>query len=90
MLTFAVDPPAEKQIKKKALIVIKARPETKEAGFPSGVANEVVFMELTKPILENLYNTCQVRDSPPLQAAPQSPYDRCHVCAPLVLLGRGI
>jgi dynein heavy chain len=59
MLNFAVDPPQEKQIKKKALIVIKARPESKEAGFPSGVANEVVFMELTRPILENLYNTCQ-------------------------------
>ena len=54
-LTFAVEPPAQSAIKRKALLVIMARPETKEAGFPAGIANEVVFMELNKPILENLY-----------------------------------
>lgn len=73
MLNFTVEPPAQSAIKKKALLVIKARPETKEPGFPNGIANEVVFMELTKPILENLYNTCQVRinskDSRPLFAS---------------------
>ena len=59
-LQFTVDPPEQKNITKKALVVIKARPESKEAGYPSGVYNEVIFMELTKPILENLYTTCQV------------------------------
>jgi dynein heavy chain len=39
-------------------LIIKARPETKEPGFPSGIEKEVVFMELNRPILENLYNTC--------------------------------
>jgi hypothetical protein len=60
MLTFTVEPPAQSLIKKKALLVIKARPDTKEPGFPTGVANEVVFMEMTRPILDNLFNTCQV------------------------------
>jgi hypothetical protein len=59
MLSFTVEPPAQSTIKKKALLVIKARPETKEAGFPTGIMNEVVFMELNRPILENLYQTCQ-------------------------------
>jgi len=58
MLNFTVEPPPQAVIKKKALIVIKARPETKEPGFPTGVANEIVFMEMTRPILENLFNTC--------------------------------
>jgi hypothetical protein len=60
-LQFSVDPPEQKAITKKALVVVKARPESKEAGYPSGVYNEVIFMELTRPILENLYTTCQVR-----------------------------
>jgi hypothetical protein len=59
MLQFTVEPPAQALIKRKALLVIKARPETKEPLFPTGIANEVVFMEMTKPILENLFNTCQ-------------------------------
>jgi hypothetical protein len=58
MITLSVDPPPQDKIKKKALLVIKARPETKEAGFPTGIHNEVVFMEMTRPILENLFNTC--------------------------------
>jgi hypothetical protein len=64
MLQFTVEPPAQALIKRKALLVIKARPETKEPLFPTGIANEVVFMEMTKPILENLFNTCQVRYLP--------------------------
>jgi hypothetical protein len=60
MLNFSIEPPAQAAIKKKALIVIKARPDTKDTGFPSGIANEVVFMEMTRPILDNLYNVCSV------------------------------
>ncbi len=60
MLNFSIEPPAQAVIKKKALIVIKARPETKDPGFPGGIANEVVFMEMTRPILDNLYNVCSV------------------------------
>jgi hypothetical protein len=59
-LNFSIEPPALANIKKKFLLVIKARPETKEPGFPTGIANEVVFMEMNKPILESLHNTCQV------------------------------
>lgn len=60
-IVITVEPPPLANIKFKALLVIKARPEQKgEPGFPTGVANEIVFMELTKPILDNLFNTCQV------------------------------
>jgi hypothetical protein len=63
-LSFSIEPPALANIKKKFLLVIKARPETKEPGFPTGIANEVVFMEMNKPILESLHNTCQVSETP--------------------------
>ncbi len=63
-LNFSIEPPALANIKKKFLLVIKARPETKEPGFPTGIANEVVFMEMNKPILESLHNTCQVSSAP--------------------------
>ena len=56
-LNLSIEPPALANIKKKFLLVIKARPETKEPGFPTGIANEVVFMEMNKPILESLHNT---------------------------------
>jgi hypothetical protein len=67
-ISFTVEPPAQATIKKKCLLVIKARPETKDPGFPTGIANEIVFMEMTKPILENLFNTCSV--SVPLLLSP--------------------
>ena len=63
-LNFSIEPPALANIKKKFLLVMKARPETKEPGFPTGIANEVVFMEMNKPILESLHNTCQVSKNP--------------------------
>jgi len=58
MVQFTVEPPVQANIKRKCLLVIKARPDTKEAGFPTGIANEIVFMEFNRPILENLYHTC--------------------------------
>ena len=63
-LNFSIEPPALANIQKKFQLVIKARPETKEPGFPTGIANEVVFMEMNKPILESLHNTCQVSKTP--------------------------
>ena len=55
--------PAPHQIKApKAIIIVKAREEqaTDEGGFPTGIDKEVVFMEINKPVLENLHNTCSV------------------------------
>ena len=54
--------PAPHQIKApKAIIIVKAREEdSDQGGFPTGIDKEVVFMEINKPILENLYNICQV------------------------------
>ena len=65
MLSMAPDP---KSIKKKSLLVIKARQESDavdeedavNANFPTGIANEVVFMEITGKMLQNLYGTCSV------------------------------
>jgi len=65
-----VEPPNQANIKRKALIVIKARQETKEAGFPGGIENEIVFMEINKPILDNLYNLCYV-------SSTQRPHRKC-------------
>ena len=60
MVHFLTMPPEINKISRKALLVIKARVDTREAGFPTGVQNEVVFMEMNKPILDNLYNVCSV------------------------------
>ena len=45
----------------KAVIIVKAREETDsdQAGFEN-IDKEIVFMELSKPVLENLYNVSQV------------------------------
>jgi len=65
MISLATAPPDPKNIKKKALLVIKARKELGEDEidpadpFPTGIENEVVFMEITSKILANLYTSCQ-------------------------------
>ena len=63
-ITFHTSMPAPSGIKgTKAIIIVKAREEndSDEAGFPTGIDKEIVFMELNKPVLENLYNISQVR-----------------------------
>ena len=60
-LTFMCETPSLSQIKKKVLLIVKARADVK-ADFPgeNGIAKEIVFMEVNRPILENLYNVCTV------------------------------
>ena len=72
MVTMSSYPPDPKTIKRKALLMIKARtevdadvnPDDEDEGaseaFPTGIHNEVVFMEVTGKILSNLYSSCQV------------------------------
>ena len=66
MITFATAPPDPKNIKRKALLVIKARQEENDDEvdgtnmFPTGIENEVVFMEITGKTLQNLYSSCKV------------------------------
>lgn len=72
MITMSSYPPDPKTIKRKALLMIKARSEVEAEGggddedegaseaFPTGIHNEVVFMEVTGKILSNLYSSCQV------------------------------
>lgn len=65
MITISAMAPDPKQIKRKALLLLKARQEEENENpdnfFPTGIANEVVFMEITGKILANLYSSCQVR-----------------------------
>jgi len=68
-------PPPPSSIKMKCIMIVKAREELSdddiaaEIKFPTGIENEVVFMEINRPVLENLYASCQV--SPPLKT-PQN------------------
>jgi len=56
---FLTETPALSAIKKKALLIVKARADPKEDfPGPAGIAKEIVFMEVNRPILENLYNVC--------------------------------
>lgn len=61
-ITFACMPPDPKTIKRKALLCIKARQEVEDVDpddfFPTGIENEVVFMEITGKLLKNLYDQC--------------------------------
>jgi hypothetical protein len=64
-LLLSTDPPnMEKEGKgKKSILVVKcaAKPNDesmKPVAFPNGIAKDIVFMELNKPILENLLATC--------------------------------
>ena len=65
MITISAMAPDPKQIKRKARLLLKARQEEENENpdnfFPTGIANEVVFMEITGKILANLYSSCQVR-----------------------------
>lgn len=60
MVLFSTQAPEMTKVTRKALIVIKARQDTREPGFPNGVQNEIVFMEMNKPVLDNLHNVCSV------------------------------
>ena len=64
MLTMSCGAPDPKTVKRKALLLIKARKETDDDDaadfFPTGIENEVIFMEITGKLLHNLYSTCQV------------------------------
>ena len=79
MIQMLTMPPDPKTVKRKALLLIKARNETEadddESGefFPTGIANEVVFMEITGKTLGNLYSSCQVSLS----------FYLCNTCAEL-------
>ena len=66
MINITSMPPDPKNIKRKSLLLIKARQESEpvdeeeaeDNNFPTGIANEVVFMEITGKTLSNLYASC--------------------------------
>ena len=60
MVTVSTNPPEMTKVNRKALIVIKCRADTREPGFPTGIQNETMFMEINRPILDNLHNICSV------------------------------
>ena len=51
--------PAPSALKKKCLICLKARDSTEEPGFEC-IEKEIIYMEVNRPVLENLYQTCNV------------------------------
>jgi hypothetical protein len=61
-ITMSCDPPnMEKEGKgKKSILIVKtvAVNDPKGSPFPNGIAKDVVFMELNKPILDNLLAIC--------------------------------
>jgi hypothetical protein len=60
-LSYSTEAPnLEKEGKgKKFLIVVKTNAtRTVETPFPDGIQKDVVFMELNKPVLDNLYAVC--------------------------------
>lgn len=58
-LQFQSEPPAPDKIKKKVLLILRARSK-KEAGeiTADNIDKEVIFMEINRQILENLYLVC--------------------------------
>jgi len=64
MITYTTAPPDPKSIKRKGLLLIKARQESNDEDggdfFPTGIEKEVIFMEVTGKLLSNLYNSCHV------------------------------
>lgn len=54
--------PAPQTIKKKCLVCLKARDSTDEPGFAC-IEKEIIYMEVNRPVLENLYQTCNVSNS---------------------------
>lgn len=69
-MSIAAAPPTPSAIKKKSLMVVKAREDPDQAEleegnhFPGGIDNEIVFMEINRPVMENLYGTCHDVFSP--------------------------
>jgi hypothetical protein len=62
-MSISCDPPnLDKEGKgKKSLLVVKTVTNaSQENPFPNGISKDIVFMELNKPILENLLSVCQV------------------------------
>lgn len=58
---WSADAPSLSQLSKKALLILKARPESPQEPFvidENNVAKEIIFMELNKNILDNLNLVC--------------------------------
>jgi hypothetical protein len=62
MVTFQSDAPSPVAIKKKCVLIIRARSKKEVQGGgeldETNIANEVVFMEITKEVLANLHGMC--------------------------------
>jgi dynein heavy chain len=62
-LQFLLEPPVKDQLKKKVLLILKSSPPVKGQSNPEITADNVHeqlnFMEVTRNILENLYQICQ-------------------------------
>jgi hypothetical protein len=61
-ISFQYDVPSLDKIKKKIVLIIKARNDKNAPPIDEkNVSEEVIMMEINRQILENLYLVCQVR-----------------------------
>ena len=59
-VTFQTDIPTLDKIKRKVVIVLKTRQMKAEEFLDVNVAKDIMMMEASRSILENIFNVCQV------------------------------
>ena len=68
-MTFMTTMPTPTSIKRKCLVIVKARETTEEPGFEC-IAKEIIFLEINRPVLDNLYQLCHVSNIAIYEAQP--------------------
>lgn len=63
-VTFQTDVPQLDKLKKKVILIVKARQDKNVEITDANIGKEVMMMEVNRQILENLYLICQVRPNP--------------------------
>jgi len=63
-VTFQTDVPQLDKLKKKVILIVKARQDKNVEITDANIGKEVMMMEVNRQILENLYLICQVRPTP--------------------------
>jgi hypothetical protein len=62
-VTFQTDVPTADKLKRKVILIVKARQDKNVEITDANISREVMMMEINRSILENLYLICQVSHS---------------------------
>lgn len=62
-VTFQTDVPGLDKLKKKVVLIIRAKPDKNVEITDKNIDKEIIMMEINRSILENLYQICQVSQS---------------------------